>query len=329
MNLSTPARRLWAILGASAAVGLTVGGCVPRNDDINQVQDRYVRKAIFQTGDEWYHRRTVVESETTNSIIVEGSGDLWLDRVKFDIQEKLLIAYKPYENLPGTGDVYLEGVDPDSFEGTVVAAWPITEHFDIIRSYDPVTGNEKNTIVKNSSDRPWYEREFMTVDWASNQIEGNLYADRSLGWFPISYVSTGTYWTDLRFEPTDPFASRFTDDYVEINSQVLLGMDLLMCAQMVGYSYPAYGNCGFGEAKIRHAFKRVTEPSDFIPREYPDSVVRNGADGRPMYDEETGEVVREPIYNRFGFFRSELPTYDRGYGYTESGRLFRAMMFNL
>ncbi len=319
--------KLLAILGASATIALGVAGCVPRNDDIDRVQPGYVRKAIFQTEDEWYYRRTIAKSETTQQYIIEGHGDIALDRIKFEVQEDYLIAYKPYEAIPGIGYQELEG--NTFYKGTILAAWPITSHFDIIRQYDALTGNDTNLIVENAVDRPWHERDYIRVAWNDNQIEGSYLADTSGYWIPVSLVTNGDYWVSLQEEPTDPYASRFAEDYVEVTNSSFLAMDLLMCAAFTGYSYAGYTNCGYGEAKVRHSFRRIKTPSDYIPRNYPDSVVRKGADGKPIYDPDTGEVERVSYYNRFGIFRIEVPTYDRGYGTTESGRLFRAMLFNL
>jgi hypothetical protein len=326
MKVKDSARHALAILGASATV-MGMWGCDPRNSDINQVQPGYVRKAIFQTDDEWYYRRTIAESEQTNEMIIEGHGDIALDRVKFKIQEDVLIAYKPYEAIAGTGNQ--ERPFNNFYEGTVLAAWPISSHFDIQRGYDSLTGNETNVISENAADRVWHERDYMRVDWSNNLIAGSVYADYSGYWFPVSYVSTGDYWTNLETSPTDEFASRFTDDYVEVTDHAIIGMDLLMCAAYVGYSWAGYGNCGYGEATVRHGFLRIKEKSDYVPRVYPDSYVRKNADGTSISDPDTGEVLREPIYNRFGIFRIEVPTFDRGYGYTETGRIFRAMLFNI
>ncbi|MCK6545664.1 zinc-dependent metalloprotease [Myxococcota bacterium] len=301
--------------------------CGPRADDINQVQPGYVKKAIFQQDSEWYYRRTVAKSETTNQYVIEGHGDIGLDRVKWRVEEKLLIAYKPYEAIPGTQNAEYEG--KTDFEGTVLAEFPIVSHFDIKRNYDPTTGQESNIIGENTSDRPWYERDYMRVDFATNLIDRSWDADNSGYWIPVSWLSSSTYWTDQDTRPTDEFASRFTNDYIEITHNALLGMDIYMCAAFTGYSWTAFGQCGFGEAKVRHSFKRIKEKSDYIPRDYPDSYVRKDGDGKTIYDPITGEVVREPIYNRFGIFRTETPTYDRGYGTTESGRLFRALIFNI
>ena len=320
-----------ALLGASATLALGLVGCEHRNGDINRVQPGYVRKAIFQTDHEWHYRRTIAKSETTNALIVEGHGDIPIDRVKWDIQEELLIAYKPYEAIPGSQTQDFEG--NDFFRGPILAAFPITSHFDIIRGYDPLTGNETNIIQENTTDRVWHERDYFRVDWSTNILSGSnsfIYADYAGYWFPISLAATGGRWSNLETQPTDPYASRFSDDYVEVTHHAFIGMDLFMCAAFTGYSWAGFGQCGFGEAKIRHSFVRITEPSDFIPRDYPDSVVRKDpATGQPFADPETGEVLREHYYNRFGAFRIEVPTYDRRYGTTESGRLFRAMIFNL
>ncbi|MBI2375258.1 MAG: hypothetical protein HYV07_14785 [Deltaproteobacteria bacterium] len=318
---------------AACTVGLFALACEGRNPDINTVQPGYVKKALFQSPDEWYYRRTIAKSEVTNSYAIEGQGDIWIDRIKWRVEENVLLAYRPHEGIPGTEMEEWEGAS--DVQGSVLAAWPIVSHFDIIRAYDPATGNTMNTIDENQSDRPWYQREFMRIDWASNLVEGDYAAGWGVFEFPISYISTGSRWASLDTEPTNPFSSRFEQDYIEVNDNVFVAMDIYSCAVMTGftdgawYDFPGAG-CGFGEAELRHSFSRITKPSDFIPRDFPDSVVRTDkTTGKPIYDVDTGEVSREPIYNRFGIFRIETPTYDQGYGLTESGRNFRAMVFNI
>ena len=319
-----------ALLGAGATLGLTQGGCEHRNPDIDRVQPNYVRKAIFQTDEDWYFRRTIVESEVANTVIVEGSGDIFLEKVRFDVQEDWLLAYKPYENTPGAQvESGPDGQFSAFFKGAVVAAWPIERHFDILRDYDAITGNVTNVIDENTTDRPWHARSYMRVDFSSNAIEGKLWADFAIGWFPVNLVSTGSFWTSLDSSPTDYHASRFSDDYVEINDRALLGMDVLQCFFLQGGNNLALGGCGFGEAKVRYAFMKADPNNDYVPRDYPDSYVRRDENGNPVHDEETGEVSREPIVDRFGFFRVSTPTYDRGHGRTETGRLFRATLFNI
>ncbi len=310
------------------AVLLGLMSCVPRAGDINLVQPGYVRKAIFQADSEWYYRRTIVKSETTNAYAVEGMGDWAIDRVKFEIQENVLIAYRPYDSIPGTGTGAFEG--STGTKGTVLAAWPIDSHFDIQRGYDSLSNRVTNVIDENTEDLPWYDRQYMRVDFSTNLIEDQtVYGGNSSIWFPLRFISTGSYWTNLDTRPTDQYASRFSDDYVEVTDHVMLGMDYFTCAAFAGYNFFGTDLCGFGEAKVRHSFMRVDQPTDYVPRYYPDSVIRKDEEGYTVFDPETGEVVRENIYSRFGVFRIQLPTYDRGYGYTESGRLWRARLFNL
>lgn len=317
--------RLLALLGASTTMVFGTISCGPRADDINQVQPGYVRKSIFEQDSEWYYRRTVVKSETTNAFMIEGSGDLPMERVKWRIEEKTLMAYKPYDAVPGTGLGEYEGAT--DIGGAVLAAFPITSHFDIQRGYDAVTGVETNIIAENASDRPWNEREYFRVDWATDLISGS--AADNVYEFPVSLVSTNTQWTDLDTRPTDTYASRFSDDYVEVTHNVFMSMDIYTCLGFLGWSTAAFGECGFGEAKLRHSFARIATPSDYIPRNYPDSIVRKDESGNAITDPVTGEVQREPIFNRFGVFRREIPTYDRGYGATESGKIYRAMIHNI
>ncbi|MEM9113121.1 MAG: zinc-dependent metalloprotease [Myxococcota bacterium] len=316
-----------AALMTATAFGGT--GCnIPRTDDINRVQPGFVKKSIFQTGDQWHYRRTIADSETTNAIVVEGSGDIWIDRVVFEIQEDFLIARKPYASLPGIGLDAVEGADGQN--GPILAQWPITSHFDIIRGYDALTGQETNQIVENTVDRPWHERDYMRVNFAANEVEGSFLGSYAFGWSPIQFNSTGSFWTNLETNPTDVYASRFSDDYIEITDRTFLGMDVITCWSFGGRSRVlALDSCGFGEAQLRHSFKRITEENDFEPRFYPDSFVVKDANGDPVVDDLNNEVEREGIYGRFGVFRLATPTYDRGYGFTEEGRQWRAMLFDI
>ncbi|MEO1339214.1 MAG: hypothetical protein AAFV29_26465, partial [Myxococcota bacterium] len=252
---------------------------MPRNGDINQVQPGYVRKAIFQTEDEWYYRRTIVKSETTNAYAVEGMGDWSVERVKFEIQENVLIAYKPYESVPGSGTQSFEG--NTFFKGPVVGAWPIASHFDIQRGYDALTNRVTNVIDENTQDRAWYDRQYMRVDFSTNLVEDLTVAGGAtpLSLFPLSLITTGSYWTNLDTRPTDQYASRFSDDYIELTDNTMIGMDIFTCAAFTGFSFSGFGNCGFGEAKVRHSFLRVKEESDYVPRFYPDAVVKKDPDG--------------------------------------------------
>ena len=76
----------------------------------------------------------------------------------------------------------------------------IQSHFDIRRSYNPQTGEEYNVIVENGSDRPWYQREYMRVDWSKNQITDGYDFDS------LSQIGIfgGIKWDPETYQITDP-----------------------------------------------------------------------------------------------------------------------------
>src|SRR5690606_22063540 len=56
------------------------------------------------------------------------------------------------------------------FREAPVAAYPILSHFDVIREDNSSTGEQTNVLVENTSDRPWYERDYIRVDWSRNEV---------------------------------------------------------------------------------------------------------------------------------------------------------------
>ena len=72
--------------------------------DIYRVGGNYVDKALFDG--EWYHQGTIVDKNYNQAGTFIGSQSD-LDRVKFEITENLLIAYRSYERVTGT-----EGANP-------------------------------------------------------------------------------------------------------------------------------------------------------------------------------------------------------------------------
>ena len=97
----------------------------------------------------------------------------------------------------------------DQNSGQIVAAFKIESHFDIKRNYNPTTGEELNIIEENTTDSPWYAREYMRVDWSQNLIT-NAYQldtlaamsafDDAFKYEPVAYSAT---------DPSDPDAPSF------------------------------------------------------------------------------------------------------------------------
>lgn len=57
------------------------------------------------------------------------------------------------------------------YRGAPLATFPIESHFDVIYTYNPATGEKTNVKVENSSERMWYERDYMRVSWGNGDIK--------------------------------------------------------------------------------------------------------------------------------------------------------------
>lgn len=303
-------------------MGATMGGCAGDNGDLNRVQPGYVKKSDM-LGTSWYYRRTVVDSSEATAWATIGTGDLFtVERIRWEIQEDHLIAYRDYEYIPNAED----GKFPDAkYEGAPLAAFPITEHFDVMREYNPSTGEQTNVISANTRDRTWYEREYMRVDWSKNDNPTlnqiiPVYVNNSPGDSGLYYVHEN--------DATNPYHARIQPEngYIDIVTDHVVHPDMETC-----YLNLNQENCTYGEIKVRHAFVQRDETLEqgYKPLWYPDSVTLKDSNGKEIMDPATGEVMREPIYQRFGFYRIEKPTFDEQRDLTESGRLDRAMRFHI
>lgn len=313
-------RLLWIVV-----VGILAAGCSGDKGDINLVQPGYVTKARLTEGS-WYYRRTVVDkSEGLGSYLAIGTGDLFtMERIRFEIQEKWLIAYRDYEFVTHSDGGTEVGAN---YYGTALAAFPITEHFDIVRVYDSATSEETNVVGPNILDRPWFDREFMRVDWSKN---GNPNIDVIL---PVDLVDVdgtggGTFYV-YEDDAVNPWRARVQPEqgYIDFVVNHFVEPDLDACLDAFEMAY----ECGSGEIKVRHAFWRVDQAQEasYLPLYYPDSVTLKDQDGKEIRDDKTGEVVREEVFGRFGYYRLSRLTYDDQRGLTESGRNRRIFRFNI
>ena len=195
--------------GLLASVGMSLSfgaaGCSEERSPIVQSQPYALKKSDL-VGDaakplEWYLRNTVIDAAQSNSLAFPGLQDE-LKRVRFDIQEKFLVVRKSYEEVSGTDG---KGADPARNDGIIVAMFPILSQFDVERGYNPQTGEENNVIVENTSDKPWYDREYIRVDWKQNLAldpAGLFYYEQFGG---VKW--TGTDWFDN--DPTSPNSPKF------------------------------------------------------------------------------------------------------------------------
>src|SRR5437870_2857796 len=97
--------RTLAVVSTLAAAAATAAGCAGKGD-IDRSQPDKLDKSYLTNADGtpklFYYRWTVIDVPPTNSWAFEGlQGSM--DKVYFDVSEKLLVAYRAYAYAPGSG----------------------------------------------------------------------------------------------------------------------------------------------------------------------------------------------------------------------------------
>ncbi len=288
---------LVALALCGAVASLTLAGCAEERAPIDRVQPNALEKSMF-TG-QWYYQRTVVDVPSGSGFTFVGSTDFsGLKRITFDIQEDTLLVRRYTELVEGADDRAVTGED---YEGEVIAAFRIESHFDITRQYNSTTGEELNILFENTSDRPWYEREYMRVDWSQNLVT-NYDLD-----FEAASVENIPFYVQEFDDATgerNRDAPLFEEDgsYFDITSRIF--------ARAGQVEFPGYGmvplcflrgeettECGAGEYSIRHSFARIDPEHQYVPLEY-----------------------KGPETELFGFFWTDRLTYDAQTGIREQNR---------
>ncbi|MFH2008866.1 MAG: hypothetical protein ABI333_19920 [bacterium] len=269
------------------------------------MQPNIIAKADL-TG-EWYYAPTVVDIGFGSSVTFIGETSMDVAIIKWDIQENVLYARLAYDRIKGT-EADHNPLDEVAFAGEPMGAWSIS-HFDIIRDYNATTGEETNTI-RESTERPWYQREFIRVDWSENLVSNwNLMWERTVSMDPLSYFQTDPD------HPHSPKLERNADGdltYIGVTAKVLVRPEM----REYGYSgiaelpdcyfYGSTTTCTSTEVVVRHAFARLDPDHEYHPREY-----------------------TQVEMDDYGYFLSERKTYSRDYGVTVGGITWYANRFNL
>lgn len=305
-------------------------GCFESAADINRVADNYLSRDYFDG--EWYQRAVVVDKlyNQANSFV---GWECDLDRVRFEVTEDQLLAYRSYDKAPGS-----EATDPGS--RTLVAAFPVEKHFDIRRQYNALTGVENNVVEENDYDRPWHERDFVRVDWSKNTVP----EFRCNDW--LSGMSASRVAHNRGTHPTDVWRPRQEQGYFETTLDAM--------TKPSGYGCRATGdwNCTGSQVKMKFSFRKIDPEANYEKKLYPDNVPLKYAqkkDGKlcfegdaecsqakelwlyrtPLGEEICDPAVHDfsdcyqhnvPVFRRFGYFRTERMHQDRGNGFTLSGR---------
>lgn len=250
-------------------------------------------------GAEWYFRPTVTEAPYEAWWTFEGEqGDTY--KIVWEVSETMLVAYRVHEGFKGSAG---DKVDDPNWRGEPIAAWNISSHFDVWHQYNAATG-EQLPVLYEAQERPWFEREYIRVDWSKNLISGyGFFMGSKLNIIlgggaivaePAVYAVT---------DPSDPDHLVVTDSYLEVSSRethtpmTVSGMD-------GGY----FSTQPTSEVTYRYSFMKA-DKRDYQPLYYPDPMFWKDGHG-------------------FGFFRTEREVYDRERGPTDF-KDYLANRFNL
>ena len=291
-----------AVLGFMVGAVALAAGCAEERSPINHVQAGAIDKGFFvgiladPTDDpEFYMRTTVVDVAAGAGAdeLFTATDAMTLVRVRWEITESQLIARLTYEEIQDTDHAGRRRVP----NGQIVAAYAITKHFDVQRDYNPQTGEELNVVVENDTDRPWYARESMRVDWSKNLITDAYTLDTlsKIGIYDgIKYEPVAYYVSDPK--SPDAWVIDRARGYFDVTTkawaspQVIHDPDWgdIPACQFIG-SYPRV-SCNPSELTLRQAYLKVQD-NDYEALDF---------DGNRM--------------DMFGFFSSDRYGYDRRYG---------------
>jgi hypothetical protein len=300
--------RAAALLGA-LAMG---AGCAQSIGDIDRTQPDLVSKEHFEDG-QWFLRETVVDVPPTSPTTMVGDlGDL--EQVVWDVQENWLVGYRAYEQIPGLDGTAANdlanpssqpvqaglgyGRDPETYKGNPVVAYRIESHVDVQRGYNARTGEQNNIISENTTDRPWYDRKFMRVNWASNEVDSFM---STPGAFMPIFGATSSAAAFIPQNEGGPDSFRMEQDdegnanYIDFTVRRFVTPSVMGCVAQLN---SGLGDCAGDEIKVRTSMLKVdpAREQDYVPMVYDDR--RQG---------------------EFGYFRVERPTYDRRLGNTFTG----------
>ncbi len=292
-----------------AAVGV---GCAQDVGDIDRTQPDKIKKSLFNDGDEWYYVQTVTDTDFQGSFVFSALESP-LKRIEWKITQDNLYAYSTVDPVEGLTD---EQTGEDKQLGAV-AIFPITQHFDVQRQYNPQTGEPSNVIVENSSDKPWFEREYMRVDWSQNMVDGQGMFGSEFGTF-----SSVAWNPPQESDEVNPNRTIIGEDYIDVTVQYAFQPDLMACFNNLGYDSIAY--CEGGKIRARNSFMRITDEmksDDYEPLVYNDTKYLT-ENGRRSGEELKTDQIQDPASQYYFEVQCNSATADflmQEYGNTTEG----------
>ncbi|MEQ9319572.1 MAG: hypothetical protein RIF41_10465, partial [Polyangiaceae bacterium] len=272
-------------LAASGAIG-----CAEEREPINRVQNDALAKSFFLGQDltddadnpEFYANGTLLDigygAAQSGLFTAFYSNDLSI--IRWQVTEDYLIGRLAYERVEGTDG---KGAGQEINDGQVLYVFKIKSHFDIRRAYNPSTGEEMNVVEENTTDRLWHQREYMRVDWSTNEMTDAYDFDTGAVYglfFGVEYQPLDYYVND----PNHPHAPHFEpgEGYFDITTKAYAtpgmvdlshfgwGIDAIpacfLDGDFAGGTAPA-ANCNPHEITIRHSFWKKPD-NDYEPQDW-------------------------------------------------------------
>lgn len=343
-----------------AFCGLATWGCAQDVGDIDRTQPDKIEKSIFEGDDEWYFRQTVVDTTPggRSGVGFDASGrpkqtgrPVWtsqagsLKRITWEIEEDVLYARATV----APADGLTEGRDGEKHQKKgIVAAFPVESHFDVQRTYNESTGEPSNVLVENQSDRPWYEREYMRVDWSKNLVTTTGSFAFGVGEMTPKQEANHARPMPQTSDERNPYRTRIDDDYIDTVTEFVFNPDLYACMSMFGAD--SVMQCEGVTAKVRNSFVRIEKETyeplqyrdeipltdnesatpietartiqgrDFVEAECTDTVVEKNLEELNRPRDESCSNATFDFYDRFGFIRLNKTTWSEERQTYESGR---------
>ncbi|MCB9521626.1 MAG: zinc-dependent metalloprotease [Myxococcales bacterium] len=290
-------RSIGALLLVLSTASAALLGCAQEVGDVDRtdLSSPGIPKSFFDG--EWYYQRTVVDTPSANGFTFVGQSNFaGLAIIKWDLQEDWLYARRNIELIEGADDLQAAG---DNYQGEVVAAFPVS-HFDVQRAYNAQTGEQTNEIIETMSERPWYDREFVRVDWSRNWVTNYDLDFETASVEPIAYfvqdtLPDGTPNPDAPFfEPDGSYFDITSKMFARAGSVYIDGYGEAPSCWLFGHEFD---ECGAGEYSIRNSFLRRDPTHQYVPMPY------KGA-----------------MTDLFGFFTADRMTYDPREGIREQNK---------
>ena len=271
---SLASKRL-GLLGALSLI-LIAAGCAQEVGDIDRTQVNKLKKSDFSRDQEFYYQQMIVDADMQGTFFYRYPSWL-LKRIRFEIKENVLLVCSTVPT--AQGEIAEQSVEGEEGCHGQVAAFPITAHFDVQRVYNTSTGEQSNLIVENYSDRPWFDREYMRVDWSRNLVDGRAMWGNLMGRF-----SSVSWLPDQEPGQVDPYRTRIQPEqgYIETTTAYIYEPDPMTCYRALGLD--SVSNCEANMVRFTNSFVRIPKDKDkeFEPMLFLDNMKLQNNDGSTM-----------------------------------------------